>query len=560
MNNDTKIQNDWYLKLDGKIDLVGMSQLVQTTDSDLDVTSSGYIERDQQGQSNKYNYNYWSSPVSPINSVSNNTDYSITGVMKDGGASVPQNINWVSGYDGSPTSPITLARYWLYKFDNYGNAYANWSRIAETATIRVGQGFTMKGSGTLSATQNYTFVGKPNNGTITSNSVTLNQLLLTGNPYPSALDANAFINDNAGSIDGTLYFWEHYTTNDTHVLRDYQGGYAQRNLTGGVPPTSSGVLYISGSGATTRGIPNQYIPVGQSFFVAGNASSGGTVVYQNSQRGFHKENENGVSNIMFKSTVPAKNNVWNNNHNDSLKKDTYKRIRLGYNSSQNYHRQLLIGFMEQKATDNMDYGYDGVNFDSRANDMYFINGANLLTIQGVGYFDKKSSYPLGVKSDIEGKVIFMIDGVENFDENEKIFIFDSKDNTYHNIRENNYEVLIPVGVCNDRFSLCFKQTKEKEPKEKELKDKEHKKDSESENVKVTHIHDKNILKITTKPLLTTVEKVILYNMLGQSIAIWEIDNQMQEDIELPIKSLSSGVYILQLQTTNGSINRKIIVP
>jgi hypothetical protein len=206
-----------------------------------------------------------------------------------------------------------------------------------------------------------------------------------------------------------------------------------------------------------------------------------------------------------------------------------------------------------------------VNFDGRANDMYFLNGANLLTIQGVGYFDKKASYPIGVKSDIKGTVTFMIDGVENFDENEKIFIFDSKDNTYHNIRENNYEVLIPIGVSNDRFSLCFKQIKEKEPKvkepkDKEPKDKEPKKDSESENVKVTHIHDKNILKITTKPLLTTVEKVILYNMLGQSIAMWEIDNQMQEDIELPIKSLSSGVYVLQLQTSNGQISRKIIVP
>ncbi len=35
MTNNTKIQNDWYLKLDGKIDLVGKSQLVQTTESDL---------------------------------------------------------------------------------------------------------------------------------------------------------------------------------------------------------------------------------------------------------------------------------------------------------------------------------------------------------------------------------------------------------------------------------------------------------------------------------------------------------------------------------------------
>ncbi|RLD25902.1 MAG: hypothetical protein DRI75_12645, partial [Bacteroidetes bacterium] len=38
-----------YLKVDGTIDLEGESQLIQTTGSDLDVTSSGTLERDQQG-------------------------------------------------------------------------------------------------------------------------------------------------------------------------------------------------------------------------------------------------------------------------------------------------------------------------------------------------------------------------------------------------------------------------------------------------------------------------------------------------------------------------------
>jgi hypothetical protein len=37
------------------------------------------------------------------------------------------------------------------------------------------------------------FVGKPNNGLIDNNIVGANQLLLAGNPYPSALDQNAFI-------------------------------------------------------------------------------------------------------------------------------------------------------------------------------------------------------------------------------------------------------------------------------------------------------------------------------------------------------------------------------
>ena len=556
--NDSKIEVSTYLKLDGKIDLVGKSQLLQTVDSDLDVSSNGSIERDQQGQSNKYNYNYWSSPVSPINGIVNNLDYTVTGIMKDGTTATSQNINWVSGYDGLPGSPISLARYWIYKFDNSANAYANWSQIGETSALRVGQGFTLKGSGAASGTQNYTFVGKPNNGTIDSNSVSADQLLLTGNPYPSALDANIFINDNLTSMDGTLYFWEQYTTNDTHILRDYQGGYAERNLTGGVPPTSLGVDFISGQGSSTRGIPNQFIPVGQSFFIYGNIGSGGPIIYKNTQRGFHKEDEAGVSNIMYKSTANTKkDNLLNNNNNDIIEKDTYKRIRLGYNSNNNYHRQVLLGFMDEKATSDIDNGYDGFNFDYFPNDMYFLHDEDQLVIQGVGYFDRNDSFPIGVKADTDGKVQFMIDGLENFDKNEKIFIYDSENDTYTDISKNKYEVLITSGENNDRFSLCFKQKTKKEKEETKHNKKEN---TKLEDVKIMHLQEKNVLEINNKSSITSLQKVTLYNLNGQSIATWEIKDQLQQNIQLPIKNLSSGVYIARIQTSNGDLSKKIIIP
>jgi hypothetical protein len=81
--------------------------------------------------------------------------------------------------------------------------------------LRVGQGFTLKGSGALSGTQNYTFEGSQIMEQLLQNSVRADQLLLTGNPYPSAMDATAFINDNS-TMDGTLYFWELRLT--THIF------------------------------------------------------------------------------------------------------------------------------------------------------------------------------------------------------------------------------------------------------------------------------------------------------------------------------------------------------
>lgn len=88
----------------------------------------------------------------------------------------------------------------------------------------------MKGTGASTSDQNYVFVGKPNNGDIDL-TVFDGNIYLVGNPYPSALDAHEFINDNP-DLDGTIYLWEHWGGN-SHQLQLYQGGYAMYNLSGG---------------------------------------------------------------------------------------------------------------------------------------------------------------------------------------------------------------------------------------------------------------------------------------------------------------------------------------
>ena len=561
-SNDSKIEVTNYLKLDGKIDLAGMSQLVQTLDSDLDETSGGSIERDQQGQANKYNYNYWCSPVNPINTTANNTDYSVGGIMKDGFNATPRNINWISGYDGvsgNATTPMSIARYWLNKFDNYSNLYANWVQINENSTLRVGQGFTMKGSGLASATQNITFVGKPNNGLIESNTIAADQLLLTGNPYPSALDATAFINDNIVStnrgIDGTLYFWEHYTSNNTHVLKEYQGGYAVRNLVGGVAPVSAGVDFINQSGTSFRGAPSRFIPVGQGFFLNGSAT-GGTVIFKNSQRAFVKETDAVNSNIMYKKPVGISKSIhWNNNGNDIIEKDTIKRIRLGFNSNNNYHRQVLLGFMNDNASHEMDYGYDALSLDDIPNDMYLLNGENQLVIQGEGYFDAKASYPIGVKTDVEGNISFAIDALENFAPEQAIYIYDNETESYHDIRNEKFEVMMPAGVNDTRFSLRF-TNKDSSAKNTTLGTNE----NTIDEIKIAYVQNENVLLINNKLLDTTVEKVTLFNVLGQSVSTWKIENQDQQNIQIPVKNMSSGVYVTKVKTSNGDFSKKIIIP
>jgi hypothetical protein len=548
MTNDTKLQNDWYVKLDGKIDLVGKSQFIQTTNSDLDATSAGSLERDQQGQSNKFNYNYWSSPVSSINSTTVNHGWTLAGVMRDGtNASSPQSLLWTSGINATATSPVTLSSYWVFKFQNSTNTYANWASVGQNGTLLPGQGFTLKGSGAATASQNYTFVGKPNTGTITS-TVGANNLNLCGNPYPSAIDADKFIDDNITSTTGTLYIWEHYSSNTSHNTIQYQGGYATYTKTGGTAPVAPAGVSGLGSSAKT---PKRFMPVGQGFFVTGSAT-GGTITFNNGQRLFVKEDDATNSYEMFKSnnnTVAADSDPTMNNAQDEFIEEEFMKLRVGYNSTDNYHRQTLLGFMNEHATAGFDNGYDGISIEALTNDMYFINGTTKLNINGDGFFNVNNIYPLGVKNATSGNVTFVVDGKENFDENQEIYIFDNVTNTYNSIKSQSYQVNLPAGTYDTRFSLRFTDGTSLGTGENE----------ENHGIAVAHSQSNSMINIKNPLQEVTVKSVALFNLLGQKVTEWKIDNQNQADIQLQVAGVSTGTYIVKVITDGGDVTKKILV-
>jgi hypothetical protein len=542
VSNDSKLEITHYLNLNGKIDLQGRSQLIQSINSDIDAQSNGFIERDQQGQSNKFNYNYWCSPVGAINNVSNNNNYTVNGVLRDGSdPNNPRNITWTTSLNGSPTSPITLSSYWIFKFQNLTPIYANWAAIGQNGTLSSGQGFTLKGSGATTSTQNLTFIGKPNNGAIKLD-ISPNNMNLTGNPYPSAIDATKFINDNINTTTGSIYYWEHFSTNNTHNLAGYQGGYAVRNLTGGTAPVSP--AGISGLGSSNR-TPKRYIPVGQGFYVIG-SETGGEIKFNNDQRIFIKE-DNTASNIMFRNS----NNTdhFNYNGEDTIEEIENMKIRLGFNSYNGFHRELLLGFMEGNATENIDPGYDAIHLDDQQNDMYFLHDDTKLTIQGEGRFNINKSYPLGVKTHAAGTIEIRIDELENFDENQSIFIYDKSTDTYHDIRNSMLSIHLPQGIINDRFELRFINHRLNNDHFDMLNNK----------VTVSFTNNNNSIIIDNYSTDIKVEHILLYNILGQNIASWNVENEFQNNIQIPVKNVSTGTYIVRAETNVGTISKKIII-
>ncbi|MDO9262094.1 MAG: LamG-like jellyroll fold domain-containing protein, partial [Flavobacteriaceae bacterium] len=556
--NDTKVEVSHYLKLDGLIDLQGKSQLIQTTNSELDASSKGFIKRSQQGTGNKFNYNYWSSPVGPINAATNNNNYTLSGVFKDGtNASNPQNITWIGGLNGTLGTPISLARYWLYKFEN-GSQYADWVQINENGALRPSQGFTLKGAGAIGSTQNYTFVGKPFNGTISGNSVLANDLFLVGNPYPSAIDAYQFITDNINTIEGTIYIWEHSPSNDTHYLSEYTGGYATITLTGSTAPVVPAL--IKGLGTSTK-IPKQYIPIGQAFLVYGKPDIGSAqpVIFNNGQRFFVKEDavdDTGaaISNALIRNTGKTSKttelNRFDDNSNYPIYNDYYTKIRLGIIMPNTNYRELLIGFLNYEATDNVDKGYDGTQIDTQANDAYFLIENNPYNIQGVGYFDTSKSYPIGIKTAVIGTTRIKIDAAEFLNTTQKVYIHDKATNIYHDITTQPLDLNLPIGVYDNRFALSFGDKLSQTLSEEE--------EILPENLLNIYLNNAvNKLNIQ-KTASIEIKKIELYNMLGQ--LIFSLNNFNTTNIisvDFPTNT-STGVYLVKVTTNVGLHSKKVI--
>ncbi|WP_417858560.1 LamG-like jellyroll fold domain-containing protein, partial [Xanthomarina gelatinilytica] len=499
-----------YLQLDGKIDLEGESQLIQTIDSDLSVGTSGILEKDQQGVRDLFTYNYWSSPVG-YTATANPNNYSYTlnnHIFKDGTNSLsPTNISFIGGYNGTSGSPIGIAHYWIWKFGNMPSGdYSAWQHVRNTGTIKAGEGFTMKGvantAGNLTLEQNYVFQGKPNNGDILTLNLNAGNDYLVGNPYASALDADQFILDNGPLIDGagtdplisgTLYFWEHWG-GGSHVTSEYQGGYGTYNLSGGVAAAAYGTPDpdVAQVGTGTKR-PERYIPVGQGFFVTGETT--GTINFNNGQRRFQKEGTG--SSLFIRQAQDGQQTT-----NESA--DTRMKIRIGFNSVNTIHRQLLLT-EDTRASLGFDWGFDGLLYQNQMDDMYWLLNSEKYTIQGIDNVSESTVLPIGVHTSDPGLNNIVIDILENVPDNLNIYVHDKELNIYHDLRDTKYEIYLEAGTYLDRFEITF-TNQALGVEETEM----------SNSISVSYINTNESISIQN-PTLMKIKSIEMFNVIGQSI-------------------------------------------
>ena len=422
----------------------------------------------QEGTVNNFAYNYWCSPVGNASAVSGNEDFGITmfTIPTTNTLSTAATISSAT-YNGSSSSgALTIASYWIFKFlSQY--TYSGWVQSGAATNIAAGQGFTMKGTSGSDLTnvgettvnnpgsaQRYDFRGKPNDGDITVTVATGNYTL-TGNPYPSALHVNALLLDGSNTAcNGIAYFWEQKKTVNSHVLLSYQGGYGTYSpvslVSNGiyVPATFDtynidGTFNVSGANSGLV-IERKYAPIGQGFMVKGLAN--GTITLKNSHRDF--KNEGNFSQFERNS---------NSQHSDTVSPigvETISHIRLNTIVNNQYTKQMALAFIPE-STDGVDRGIDAISpvADNLPNDVYFFLDNNKYVIQGVN-FDINKRIPIGIKSTDNASFEFDASTIVNFDLSQDVYIYDSQEGTYHDIKNDTYIVILPTGIYNNRFEIA----------------------------------------------------------------------------------------------------------
>ncbi|MDG4714644.1 LamG domain-containing protein [Winogradskyella marincola] len=542
INGTNELNNSLYLELNGTIDLMEDSQLIQSDKSELAVTSAGKILRRQQGHASMYRYNYWSSPVGQQSSISNNTDFNLS-MLEDSAGSV----QFVGSYNVPLTSPVTVSTYWLYSYVN-GLSYNDWQALAPSTNIPAGTGYTQKGPGSAGLDYEYIFSGKPNNGDVLISVTDVGGLgsvpgvskteYLLGNPYPSAIDAHQFIDDNVAVTNGVIYLWEQWSGN-SHALDEYEGGYAILNKAAKVRAYQfEGVLGNDTGVQSGTKTPTRYLPVGQGFMTE--IIADGTVEFNNGQRIFKQEDLN--ESVFFRSA-----NQVNNTASTDAEEDTIQLIKLKLTISNGVSRELALAFSDV-TTDGYDYGYDAKIDNANTNDLTTVLNGEHYVIQSYSSITPEKEVSLVLNSDgVETFTLEMVE-TENISDDINIYLYDVHNNIYIDLKNSDYEFLSDVaGEINDRFKIVFSQEESLSVD-----------DFEGENVKIFVANGTNVL--YAKGLQEDVSELSVTNIVGQKVQSYNEVSVSKIEKGLKLQECSTGVYIIDLKLKSGvSLSEKIVM-
>lgn len=395
------IFNNGTINVKSKANLVQVNHPKDLNDEDIVTPNINFTK--QTGNKIRWDYIYWSKPVS--NSILSSF-----------------NANFDIKYYWDPD----------YCINGVNFSYQGWRSLTTEPTVATGfitRVKTAAGTTPTNITLNYS--GTSNNGDYNATVKyydaehnAFRNFTLLGNPYPGAIRFEDFYNDNKDKIYGTVYLWSANTPYPGMGLYQ-QADYASFNLTGGVGVPSATTQSPNGI------LPNGYIASAQGFMVRPKVN--GTVLFTNKQR---------------TKDIPSNNQFYRDLDDQ---KDRYW-LRLA--DANGRYNELLVGYVAG-ATNEFDEAYDGPINSLSPVKFYSVLGNEKLVIQGKGSFVDSDKifidYSLSNPTPMLTISLSKKEGVFN---TQNIYLHDKKLNFYHNLTQSDY--FFYPDATPDRFEICYK--------------------------------------------------------------------------------------------------------
>ena len=510
----------------GTLNVADNGSLVQVNDAATNLSPISY-KRTAYGIRG-FDYVYWSSPVNGqvLNSIY--TSPTVTG-YKYAWSPTASNINSASGSSGGWITP--------------------------PSTMAVGSGYIVRGSpsyGMAATDITSTFAGEVNNGVVpvtitrgtntalttvgSGNGITFSNFddnwNLLGNPYPSSINAKAFLSYNT-NLQGFIYLWKHINAPTPIANPFYNSFLLNYNAT-------NDYLAYNALGAQTQNGFGGYIAAGQGFFVMMNDGPGApdptasqTVNFRNYMRNKTYSNTN-----FYKAANPATASF--------IDGEEKHRVWLDLIDFNNEAARTLVGYATE-ATNGLDRLYDAYKNTANATSIYSLAEDETLIIQGRALpFDENDQIQIGVTIKSAGTYKIAIAGVDGLfsDTTQNIYLEDKQLGVIYDLRQSPYTFDATVGIFNDRFVLRYTTTTLGNP------------DIGSANNTV--IVSTNHGQMNIKSYVENIQEVTVYDILGRQL--FESKSINNKDFAMSNISMSKQALIVKIKLESGIIvTRKIVL-
>lgn len=450
----------------------------------------------------RFDYVYWGSPVSG-NVFSQLNDAQVT---------------------GNATGAFDLKHKYV---SGDVSASGGWQTLTATEN---GKGFIMRvkeqapfSTSTASASINLKFSGTANNGTLTipvlqvgGTSARNNNLI--ANPYPSAIDADKFLTQNQGVIDGVIYLWRANTSNTGSVA------YSAADYVAYTKAGSSATIY---SEVATTGFDGK-IASGQGFKVK--ALSNSNIEFNNCMRVATTG-----SNSQFFRTTNAYGGLYDN---------TKDRFKLNLETSEGIANQTLVAYLPETSLA-YDYMYDAESLSVSPNRLFSIldNDTRQLAINARPIFENTDEVKIGfAKADMTTSqmTITIVDKEGIFANNQThIYLFDAYLNTYHDFANGAYTFTSSETENTSRFKVVYQNGALG--------------NENFDNLQINAFINNNIFSLATNK---EVKSIQIFDIAGRLIA--SIDGKNQKNISSDFNN-SKAIYLAKIYFVDGTITSQKLI-